>query len=387
MDSGRSTQSGLCGVSRRWLALGAVCLVVGFWYWTSAVQSGSRIAAFSTSFGFIAGRSSVAHSEGGYLETCERAAADPVAFATFKTDAQYQRILEHLTYPQGVEYVGVINALLSAGGGGDDAAPALPPLPWHRMAENDHMGGATVYQFPGVPSGLAGVPVSPNTLRYAKVAIEMLRVFGWDKPAAAAAVAAAKTKSKAQRTKGQGSAVATRPVLSVPSELTIVEIGCGYGGQALVLSRMLPRVELNYHLIDLPPVIALIGRYLSAHAAATATASESAGGDADGSNDAHDNLQFQTVNALDGAAVAATPATSDLVISNYAFSECTEAVRDAYVRDVLCRARRGYITINHFLDEAARQALHQKLKDCGKTPESIEERPGTSHRNYILIWK
>jgi len=99
----------------------------------------------------------------------------------------------------------------------------------------------------------------------------------------------------------------------------IVEIGGGYGGQCrLIMSRFKPA---SYVMIDLPEMLRLAGRYLKSF-------------DLDKVVTFCKSLQRFSLQAI------------DLVISNYAVGEMRQSEQDRLLRDVIKRARRGYILYN-----------------------------------------
>lgn len=98
--------------------------------------------------------------------------------------------------------------------------------------------------------------------------------------------------------------------------LRIIEIGGGYGGQRYVVS-VAARPE-SYTLVDLDPVLDLQRKYLRELGVP--------------------NTTFLNQDDLD------PHAHYDLVISNYAFSECVRRVQERYAETVLQRSQRGYIT-------------------------------------------
>jgi putative sugar O-methyltransferase len=132
-------------------------------------------------------------------------------------------------------------------------------------------------------------------------------------------------------------------------KLSVVEIGVGYGGQCFVASAVGFR---SWTLIDLPPVLELAGRYLG-------------------------ELGVENVERVTpGETVVA-----DLIVSNYAFSECTRRVQLKYLDTVVSRARRGYMTCN-FLDGMQRD----ELAACVPGSRWVDERPLTGKDNAILVW-
>ena len=246
---------------------------------------------------------SATHGDNAYLDVCERASApeDDSVFSIFKSLPAYKAVLEHVSYEQGLGYLKEID--LSQ----DDLAA---------LAVNDTYGSPATYEYP------AG-RISPTTLRYAKVACDLRKHFD--------------------------------------SIRSIAEIGVGYGGQQLVLSKLTPTDA--YYAIDLPPVLRLADKYLMR---------------------VNRGLHGATlVDATDAAAVAGVPA-ADLVISNYAFSECTMTVRDMYVDTVIRKAKYVYMTINH-MDDAEIMALRTQLIAQGKEVVVLPEVPRTAEGNCILI--
>jgi putative sugar O-methyltransferase len=163
---------------------------------------------------------------------------------------------------------------------------------------------------------------SPTTLRYTKVLSDLQRLFG-----------------------GRDG-------------LDILEIGGGYGGQCFITSVGAP--PASYSIVDLPPCLALQRTYLDAIGVK--------------------NARFIDPDSLDPSA------RYDLVISNYAFSECVRAVQERYVDLVLTRAERGYITCNwvnppHYASFAA-----EELLDAIPGSRFIPEVPQTGVANAILVW-
>jgi len=104
--------------------------------------------------------------------------------------------------------------------------------------------------------------------------------------------------------------------------LNIVEIGAGYGGLALVISQHF-NVK-NYYDIDLFEPGRLADRYCR-------------------KEHKINNFHVLTPEQLDEL----ENVEIDLVISNYAFSECNYETQDIYIDKILSKAKRGYITHNN----------------------------------------
>lgn len=138
----------------------------------------------------------------------------------------------------------------------------------------------------------------------------------------------------------------------------IVEIGVGYGGQCKITSD---RFRLaSYSLVDLPPVLDLTSRYLERTGTKGWTAVRP------------DQLDDQK--------------TYDLVISNYAFTECTRPVQEDYVRKILTRSKRGYITGNQISPSSHRAYKPRELVEAIPGAHLSDEVPLSHAGNYVVRW-
>ncbi|MHB1909693.1 MAG: putative sugar O-methyltransferase [Nitrososphaerales archaeon] len=139
----------------------------------------------------------------------------------------------------------------------------------------------------------------------------------------------------------------------------IVEIGGGYGGLCKIITDVY--TVGSYTIFDLDPVTKLIQKYLSRHDKVVKTIPVESVGD------------WKVPRC-------------DLLISNYAFSECTEEVMDKYLRETFNVAKAGYLTIN-FLNDSQQLILHEKIKaQTGCEVKILQEIPLTHPSNYILTW-
>lgn len=168
---------------------------------------------------------------------------------------------------------------------------------------------------------------SPTTLRYIKVLTDLKNIFG------------------------------------NVNNFDIAEIGVGYGGQCkIIMDSFIPA---TYIMIDLDVVLPLVRKYLTRFNIR--------------------NIQYLPPNQI------GNDRAFDLVISNYAFSECTKNVQDAYINKILCRSKRGYLTCNYISTTVYRkEELCQILLKTHTSLKVIEERPLTTpptmSPNYIIIW-
>lgn len=151
--------------------------------------------------------------------------------------------------------------------------------------------------------------ISPSTLRYIKVLAELEQMFG------------------------------------SLEDKHIVEIGVGYGGQCKVINDYF-KVS-SYTLVDLPEALALSKRYLR---------------DYNYSN----VYYFEQKNLPQGKQY-------DLLISNYAFSECERTVQTEYINVLLKNSVHGYITFNNisqiFNVDSLSRSEFSNVFPCSEKPE------------------
>jgi putative sugar O-methyltransferase len=146
-----------------------------------------------------------------YLQVCTDATNDDKVFSNFKNNHFYREILEHVTYEQGLEYIDHIKD-----------SPIVQSQLLDKFLTNDLIGNPLIYYYPEIEK-----TVSPTTLRYIKVLIDLISVFG------------------------------------DIDFLDIVEIGGGYGGQCKIIQDY--KQQRSYTLIDLSEVLNLCGKYLSSN--------------------------------------------------------------------------------------------------------------------------
>ncbi len=144
----------------------------------------------------------------------------------------------------------------------------------------------------------------------------------------------------------------------------IIEIGCGYGGQCSIISKIID--FSSYKLIDLDFVLPLIDRYLTTIGV----------------------RNFQTLNPSQ----CSENEEYDLFISNYGFSECSRHEQDQYIEKVIRYAKKGYITYNlvanKLIGTYSVKEFCQKLREVGIDAkfkfETIQTNP--SNPNYLIYW-
>jgi len=245
---------------------------------------------------------------GRYVSAVIRALKNQKAFDNFKKSYSYREILEHVSKDQGRMYLDILEArndsILSRG--------------LSTVLISDQVGNPIKYHYERYEN-----PLSPTTLRYLKVTSDLKILFG--------------------SSLGQ-----------------VAEIGCGYGGQALVNDQLLD--VQSARLFDLPFVIKLIDRYLNNHLLKGAYATT-------------------VINKEE-------PRDYDMVISNYAFSELPKTLQLAYINKVLSKSKKGYLTMNSGLGGcfSPGKLTISELKELLPKFRVIEEEPLTADHNYIIVW-
>lgn len=258
---------------------------------------------------FIAAPKNRSDSDDGlYVIAVKDATESYKSFTNFKRHPDYNRVLEHLTERDGLEYLEILRR---------QAPDLLSSIALFK--DNDLLGNPRTYSYD------VG-QISPTTLRYIKVASDLRILFG--------------------------------PSIGD----NIVEIGIGYAGQALIIDRIFK--VLKYRLIDLPPVCDLASKCLEHHILSC-------------------SYQTSTINRESGTE------EFDLVISNYAFSELPAELQLCYVKKILSKAKRGYLTMNSGLGKSPRSenklSLAQ-LRAMLPPSEVIPDLPIKHDENYIIVW-
>lgn len=237
-----------------------------------------------------------------YRTVCREAAIGNL-FTTFKSQPAYHAILEHADFAVGrvcLDYIAKHRPTL------------LDLLP--KFAENDTIGS------PGTCTYPEGT-FSPTTLRYAKVLAELEILFG------------------------------------KLDDFTIVEVGCGYGGQAKIIQDAY-KVQ-SYKIIDLPEAEALTLRYAQ-----------------------HFGFKCEPYGGAQ---------TIDLFISNYAFTELSVELQLDHLAKIIPHCKRGYITCNFLsggygVNSLSLGAIIDRMRSIGHDVELIREVPLTYGGNTILVW-
>jgi hypothetical protein len=246
-----------------------------------------------------------------YPSFCRDAAENEITFANFKRNPIYIQIHEHVTYEQGLEYLKIIK----------EESPDLIPY-FNRFNKNDLAGNPNTYFYQDFGW------FSPTTLRYIKVAGDLRREFG-----------------------------------NELSEMHIVEIGGGYGGQCKILSDI--KGFATYTIVNLPECNALAKKYLGL-------------------------MGVKNVSFIDNTTLKNLK-DYDLVISNYAFSEFDRQEQIHYLEKIILRTPRGYITKNVVSERLnfnsfSTNELIRALSSNDRKGFVKSEKPMTDPNNVLFVW-
>jgi hypothetical protein len=140
--------------------------------------------------------------------------------------------------------------------------------------------------------------------------------------------------------------------------LNIAEIGIGFGGQASLIGLL--DKPLSYIFYDIPPVLELAQKFT-------------------------EELEVPgSFTFIDGR----NPKSSnpDLVISNYAFSELNREIQDQYLKNVILRSPRGYITWNNLSAEDLGGYSLAELIRLIPNSQIHPDKPNTRESNAIIVW-
>ena len=227
----------------------------------------------------------------------------------FRKNFMYREIVESVSYKQGKKYIARINSLTSN-----------PKIEYEAFKENDSVGSPRLSRYPLIGK------ISPTTLRYISVGLEIQRLFG-------------------ENLTGK-----------------VVEIGAGYGGQASVLQKFF-KISL-YGIYDLEVVQDLVTVYLSKLSK-------------------NDRVKMLSLDEI------AEPKWN-LAISNYAFSELPTAIQIEYINKVLRKSERGYLIMNsgrtNKTGRSDGKLTLQEMRGLLPDFELLEEVPKTGPDNYVIVW-
>ena len=245
--------------------------------------------------------------DGSYLKVVKKFLTNENSFRNFKRSHYYREVLEHADYRDGLEYIRIINK---------ENSDFIKNIDTYKI--NDFIGNPITFNYKDV-----GI-FSPTTLRYLRVASDIKKHFG-------------------------------------DIQGNIAEIGCGYGGQFLILDRAFS--FNSYTMFDLLDVNKLIEKYLEHHLT-------------------NSYYRTSTINQFDNQTAF------DFIISNYAFSELPKKLQIKYMERFIKFSKAGYLTMNSGKERRENENCLSidDIKYYLPSLKIIEEEPKTYETNYVIIW-
>ena len=253
-----------------------------------------------------------ASDNGEYPELALKAALDPATFSVFRRHYKYTNILEHVSRRQGEEYLKIIREKYKLKD--DEILKILKPL----MKE----GNPKLLSLKGL-----SYKISTTGLRYLKIALDIKELTGTHIG-------------------------------------NVVEIGCGYGGQAIILDKLLD-IE-SYTFYDLWQVNLLIKRFI-------------------------ENSNFSTKYTISTVKEDTYNMRNswDFCISNYAFSELPKELQEIYIKRILKKTKKGFMLMNSGIKGEYGNLNNYSQKELLNIFENASikaEIPLTYENNYLLTW-
>ena len=249
-----------------------------------------------------------------FPEIALKAAINKKTYLIFRRHRRVTPVLEHVSKSLGQKYLNII--LNKYDLNQNDILEIIQPL--------QNIGSPKKYSYE-----LFNQKISPTALRYLKIALDIKEQI--------------KGKNNIKK---------------------FVEIGCGYGGQAVILSRILD-IE-SYTFLDLWQVNLLIRRFIE---------------DCNFTSEYKINTLGELENAND---------SYDFCLSNYAFSEIEKNLQQKYYKKVISKASNGYMIINSgelgLHDLGIQSFSQEKLLEMINNSYIEEEIPKCHRLNYVLKW-
>ena len=261
---------------------------------------------------FNDGEHKSASDNGEYPELALKAALDPATFSIFRRHHKYTNILEHVSRKQGEEYLNIIRGKYKMKD--DEIFQILKPLM--------KVGNPKLLRLKGLSS-----KISTTGLRYLKIALDIKKITG-------------------------------------SSIGNVVEIGCGYGGQAIILDQLL-KIE-SYTFYDLWQVNLLIKRFIE---------------------DSNFSSKY-TISTIREDSFKSRNSW-DFCISNYAFSELPKTTQEIYINKILSKAKKGFMLMNSGVNGKFGNIINHSQKELLNILRNASihnEIPLTYINNYLLTW-
>jgi len=241
----------------------------------------------------------------GYVDFIERCIQDEEIFKTFRGESAYKDILEHINDDLSQKYYFSLR---------------------EKLTHKEIVSLCKVIKNIGNPYQMkfGKSSLNPTTLRYINVALDLKKKF--------------------------------------PNKdfKKIVELGAGFGGQALIL-REFYNIE-NYHFIDLPQVNQLIQKFILLHKPSF-------------------EYSFSQIETFKESQ------NYDLFLSNYAFSELPKKLQIKSIKNVTSKVKSGYMIVNNFSDISFRYLSKKGYNKYFKNLQIHPEIPESYIFNKILLFE
>lgn len=253
-----------------------------------------------------------ASDSGGYPEFALKAALNPLTFSVFRRHHEYTGVLEHVTRIQGEEYLEIIRNKYKLSD--DDIFQILEPLM--------QVGSPKLLRIKGLSR-----KISTTGLRYLKIGLDIKELTG----------------------KNIGN---------------VVEIGCGFGGQAIILDKLL-EIE-SYSFFDIWQVNLLIRRFI-------------------------ENSNFSSKYSISTIREDSPNMRNswDFCISNYAFSELPKGLQEIYINKILKNTKKGFMLMNSGVRGefgSVKNNSQKELLNLIRNAKILDEIPLIDKNNFLLTW-
>ena len=154
-----------------------------------------------------------------------------------------------------------------------------------------------------------------------------------------------------------------KKIFVLPFNAKIVEIGAGFGGQSYILNQIQPFSK--YYIYDLPEVEALIKKVATVLSIP--------------------NIIYMPLSE------SLPEERVDLVISNYAFSECSKTTQLDYIDKVIRKSQAGYMIYNQIgklfgVDSLSPEEFVSILKSYNIMAKIYSETIQTFANNVVIVW-
>ena len=248
-----------------------------------------------------------------HLGVCKNAVETDEGFSTFKTKGGFLIILEHTSYEFALEFIKLMIR---------DFPNEIGQINWDLISKNDMYGGANKIKFNEL-NGITDLELSPSTINYTYKSLSILKTI-----------------------KSMGL-----------DELSILEIGGGYGGQCKILKDVAPIFNIkinNYGIIDLGEASKLQKKYLSKL----------------GYSENMDFYEFEGLGDIDISEFN----NYDFLISVYSLGEFDISIQNQYVDNVIKNIKDYYVVWNT-------RDIHKHFSQGVTTVET----PKTGPHNRLII--